>query len=64
MAGRDATIAAALDQLIEAASALAERPPSAHQTLRCLVRHHISPAQKASGTRRRDVTQGHVLDRC
>jgi hypothetical protein len=29
MAGRDAAIAAALDQLIEAASALAERPPSA-----------------------------------
>ena len=29
MAGRDAAIAAALDQLIEAASALAEHPPSA-----------------------------------
>jgi integrase len=29
MAGRDAAIAAALDELIEAASALAERPPSA-----------------------------------
>lgn len=29
MAGRDVAIAAALDQLIEAASALAERPPSA-----------------------------------
>jgi integrase len=28
MAGRDAAIAAALDELIEAASALAERPPS------------------------------------
>jgi len=29
MAGRDAVIAAALDELIEAASAVAERPPSA-----------------------------------
>jgi hypothetical protein len=29
MAGRDAAIAAALDELIEAASALAEGPPSA-----------------------------------
>ena len=29
LAGRDAAIAAALDELIEAASALAERPPSA-----------------------------------
>jgi hypothetical protein len=29
MAGRDAAIAAALDELIEAASALAEIPPSA-----------------------------------
>ena len=29
MAGRDAAIAAALDELIEAASALAETPPSA-----------------------------------
>ena len=29
MAGRDAAIAAALDELIEAASALNERPPSA-----------------------------------
>jgi hypothetical protein len=28
MAGRDAAIAAALDELMEAASALAERPPS------------------------------------
>jgi hypothetical protein len=29
MAGRDAAIAAALDELIEAASSLAERPPPA-----------------------------------
>jgi hypothetical protein len=29
LAGRDAAIAAALDELIEAASALAETPPSA-----------------------------------
>jgi hypothetical protein len=29
MAGRDTAIAAALDELIEAASALVERPPSA-----------------------------------
>jgi integrase len=34
MAGRDAAIAAALDELIEAASALAERPPSVPSGMR------------------------------
>jgi hypothetical protein len=40
--------------------------PSAlpHEALRRLTLHHISPAQRGSGTRRRDVTLGCVLDRC
>jgi integrase len=48
MAGRDAAIAAALDELIEAASALAERPPPAPSGTRV-----ARIGQSGSGKRRR-----------
>jgi Phage integrase family len=48
MAGRDATIAAALDELIEAASTLAETPPSASSGTRV-----ARIGQPGSGKKRR-----------
>ena len=48
MAGRDAAIAAALDELIEAASALAEAPPSASSGTRM-----ARIGQPGSGKKRR-----------
>jgi hypothetical protein len=51
MAGRDAAIAAALDELIEAASTLAERPPPASSGTRV-----ARIGQSGTGKKRRSMS--------
>jgi hypothetical protein len=61
MAGRDAAIAAALDELIEAASALAERPPSVPNGTRVARIGQSTRARSAADEKGRPLTCGLVV---
>jgi hypothetical protein len=61
MAGRDAAIAAALDELIEAASALAERPPSVPSGTRLARIGQSDKARSAADEKGRPLTCGVVV---
>jgi hypothetical protein len=61
LAGQDAAIAAALDELIEAASALAERPPSAPSARGWHESGNPTRARSAADEKGRPLTCGVVM---